>query len=123
MIDGMHIFLVEDEAMLVLMLEDMLVDLGCILVGSAGTVDQALSKLADVPAIDAAILDVNLGGETVFPVADALRQRHVPLIFSTGFGAADLTELYPDSLLLAKPYPAEALAAALARLGARSAPH
>lgn len=122
-VQGMQVFVVEDEAMLAMLLEDMLAELGCILVGSAGSVGQALSKIAEGPAIDVAILDVNLGGETVFPVAEALRARRVPFVFSTGFGSCDLTERYPGAFLLTKPYPPEALAAMLARFSAPSVAH
>jgi CheY-like chemotaxis protein len=113
-IQGMQVFVVEDEALIALMLEDMLTDLGCVLAGSADTVARALSQLAEMSDIDAAILDVNIGGEVVFPVADALLQRQVPFVFSTGFGPADLAARYPNSRMLAKPYPSEALAAVLA---------
>lgn len=110
----MRVLVVEDEALLALMLEDMLSDLGCVLTGSAETVAQALSRIAETSDIDAAILDVHLGGETVFPVADALLQRRVPFLFSTGYGPADLAVRYPGAPLLAKPYRPEALAEALA---------
>jgi CheY-like chemotaxis protein len=118
-IQDMRVFVVEDELLLVLMLEDMLADLGCILAGSAGTVAEALSQIVGDSAIDAAILDVHLGGEVVYPVADALRERSVPFIFSTGFGSADLAARYPNYPLLAKPYPPDALAAALAGVRVR----
>lgn len=115
-IQGMKVLVVEDEALVALMLEDMLADFGCVVAGSAETVAKALSLIAGASGIDAAILDVHIGGEMVFPVADALLDRRVPFVFSTGFGPADLGSRYPDSLLLAKPYPPEALAAILARL-------
>ena len=117
-IEGMQVFVVEDELMLVFMLEDMLSDLGCVLAGSAGSVADALSQIDGATVIDAAILDVRLGAETVFPVADALRKRRVPFIFSTAFGPADLSERYPGYPLLVKPYPPQVLAAVLASVGA-----
>ncbi|MGR4862344.1 response regulator [Caulobacter sp. LARHSG274] len=107
---------VEDELLLALMLEDMLADFGCVVAGPAETVAKALSLIAATTDIDAAILDVHIGGEMVFPVADALRDRRVPFVFSTGFGPSDLATRYPGSPLLAKPYPPEALASTLARL-------
>lgn len=115
-IQGMQVLVVEDEALLALMLEDMLADFGCVVAGSAETVGKALCLIAETSDIDAAILDVHIGGELVFPVADALQDRQVPFVFSTGFGPADLMSRYPESPLLAKPYPPEALAATLARL-------
>jgi CheY-like chemotaxis protein len=115
-LEGMRVLVVEDEALVALMLQDMLADLGCGLAGSAETVEAALAEIAHIEPIDAAILDVHLGGELVFPVADELSHRHIPFVFSTGFGPKDLAERYPDSAYLAKPYGPEALAAALARL-------
>jgi CheY-like chemotaxis protein len=112
----MQVLVVEDELLLALMLEDMLADFGCVVAGPAETVAKALSLIAATADIDAAILDVHIGGEMIFPVADALRDRHVPFVFSTGFGPSDLATRYPDTPLLAKPYPPEALAATLARL-------
>ena len=112
----MQVLVVEDELLLALMLEDVLADFGCVVTGPAETVAKALSLIAGTADIDAAILDVHIGGEMVFPVADALRDRQVPFVFSTGFGPADLATRYPDSPLLAKPYPPEALAATLAKL-------
>jgi CheY-like chemotaxis protein len=107
---GLQIFLVEDEALVAATLEDMLADFGCVLVGAAATVADGLAAVSAASAIDAAILDVNLGGEKVFPVADILVKRDIPIVFSTGFGPADLAERYPQSRLLNKPYRAEALA-------------
>jgi CheY-like chemotaxis protein len=111
----MRVFIVEDEVLLTVMLKDILAGLGCRLVGSAQTVFQALSQLAGLSSIDAAILDLHIGGEMVFPVADALVQRGVPIVFSTGFEPGDLATRYPGCALLPKPYPSEALSAALAR--------
>jgi|SRR5579859_1069588 len=118
-IAGMRVLIVEDEALVAAMLEDMLADFGCVVAGRAGSVNQALSQIAQTSGLEAAILDVHLGGETVFPVADDLVQRRVPFVFSTGFGPADLAARYPHSLLLAKPYPPEELATALVSLRAR----
>ncbi len=115
-IQGMRVFVVEDEAFVALLLEETLNDLGCVFVGTAGTVASALAGIDASSPIDAAILDVHLGGEMVFPVADTLRERRVPFVFSTGFGPADLALRYPESHVLMKPYPAERLSAALASL-------
>lgn len=119
---GLQIFLVEDEAVVAAALEDMLAEFGCILAGAAANVADALAAVQATLDIDAAILDVNLGGEKVFSVADILVARNVPIVFSTGFGPADLAERYPDSRLLEKPYRPEALADLLGEL-ARGRPH
>ena len=113
-IQGMRVFIVEDVALLALLLEDMLSELGCIMVASAQTIAEALSQVTGTLEFDAAILDVHVGSEMIFPVADILVERRVPFIFSSGFSPATLAERYPGTVLLAKPYPAEALAARLA---------
>ena len=102
---GLRILVVEDEAMVAMMVEDMLIDLGCVVVGIAGSVEKAVSMVGcgDL-ALDGAVLDINLGGETVFPVADALTERHVPFIFATGYGTDGLERRYADRPTLTKPF-------------------
>jgi CheY-like chemotaxis protein len=116
---GLQILLVEDEALVAATLEDMLADFGCTLAGAAATLTDALAAIQATFDIDAAILDVNLGGEKVFPVADILVGRNIPIVFSTGFGPADLAQRYPESRLLQKPYQPEALADLLIDLARR----
>lgn len=83
------ILLVEDEALVALDLEQTLEELGWRVAGSMAGVGEALNWLGGQdPAPNAALLDVNLGGEVVFPVAEALEARHVPFAFATGY--ADL---------------------------------
>ncbi|CAN7359816.1 response regulator [Phenylobacterium sp. LjRoot225] len=110
---GLEILLVEDEALVATMLEDMLADFGCILAGAAATVSEALAAVEVATEVDAAILDVNLGGQKVFPVADILVSRGVPIVFSTAYGPADLADRYPRARIIQKPYRPEALAALL----------
>ena len=107
---GLEILLVEDETLVAAMLEDMLADFGCILAGLATTLGEALAELEAGVAIDAAILDVNLRGEKVFPAADILVGRGVPIVFSTAYGTAGLTDRYPQARVIQKPYRTEALA-------------
>jgi CheY-like chemotaxis protein len=113
--EGRRVLLVEDEAMIAMLLEDMLGDLGCKVVGPAYALDSALELAADNDAIDVAILDVNLAGRPVFELADALRGRGVPMVFSTGYGARGLREIDRDVPVLGKPFHACELATALRR--------
>jgi CheY-like chemotaxis protein len=111
--DRRRVLVVEDEIMIRMLLEDMLDDLGCEVVGAAGTIDEALALARDA-AVDVAILDVNLNGSPVYPVADTLMARRVPFIFSTGYGEQGLPESYRDCQLLQKPFQLENLERALA---------
>src|SRR6202045_5470871 len=83
-LSGRRVLVVEDETMVAWLLEDMLADLGCAVVGPAAHVNQALAML-DAEAIDAAVLDVNLQGQKSYPIADAIAARGVPFAFSTGY--------------------------------------
>jgi CheY-like chemotaxis protein len=111
---GLRLLVVEDEAMIAMMLEDMLDAFGCVVVDVAGTLAKGID-LADNEALslDGAILDVNLGGETVYPVAERLARRGVPFIFCTGYGLAGLAAHFAHVPTLAKPYMREELEAAL----------
>src|SRR3954465_926104 len=71
---GLRVLVVEDEMMVSMLIEDMLLDLGCTVVGPASRLDEAL-VLAKDSELDCAVLDVNLGGQPIFPVADVLRAR------------------------------------------------
>ncbi len=97
------VMIVEDEALVAMMVEDMLGDLGHEIAGSFGAVNDALEWLGGPDANpDGAVLDVNIGGEMVFPVAEALREQGVPFVFATGYG--DLPRKGFESIeVLAKP--------------------
>jgi CheY-like chemotaxis protein len=110
---GRRILVVEDEMMIAMLVEDMLADLGCDVVGPAHALDVALALARDEAGLDAALLDVNLGGQPVFAVADALKAKGVPAIFSTGYGDAGLREADRGALVLQKPFRAGDLARAL----------
>jgi CheY-like chemotaxis protein len=111
-----RILVVEDEGLVALMLEDMLEDLGYDVAYSAASVVKALAWIEAGGEVDLALLDVNLGGEPVFPVADALKARGVPFAFSTGYGEAH-DPRFREAPLLGKPIMVERLQAVLARLG------
>ena len=108
-----RVLLVEDETLIAMMVEDMLADLGCTVVGPASDLDEAFALLEEHNGLDAALLDVNLAGSSVFPLADELRGRGVPLIFTTGYGDAGLRDADRGAAVLRKPYRAEELAAAI----------
>jgi len=108
-----RVLVVEDEAMIALMMEDMLADLGCTVVGPAEGVPQALELVAGSGLIDVAVLDVNVGGRPVFEVADLLRAKGVPMVFSTGYGDGGLRDLDRGAPVLRKPFRSGELAMAL----------
>src|SRR5260221_4468523 len=86
---GTRVFIVEDEALILFNLQDMLEDLGCEVVASALRIDEALAKGGEL-AFDVAILDVNVAGERIDSVADLLASRGVPFFFATGYDANSL---------------------------------
>jgi DNA-binding response OmpR family regulator len=100
---GTRVLIVEDEAMLSLNLESMLRDMGCMIAGTAAKLDDAL-RMARISEFDVALLDVNLGGKRVDPVAEAVRARGKPIVFVTGYG-----KTAASGLVLAKPYNAAGL--------------
>ena len=110
---GRRVLVVEDEMMIAMLVEDMLAELGCSVVGPAHALDAALNLAKTESGLDAALLDVNLGGQPVFAVADALRAKGVPAIFSTGYGDAGLRDVDRGSPVLQKPFRAGDLARAL----------
>lgn len=116
---GLRVFLVEDEFIVLVMLEDMLAELGCEVAGSASRLSDALTMVS-LGAIDAAVLDINLNGETVYPLAEALTAKNVPIVFSTGYGAVGLSDPWRRRPILQKPYRTDELAAALTRATAQS---
>ena len=101
-----RIMIVEDEALVALMVEDLLTDIGCQISGSFGAVDEALAYLSEAatppPALDGAVLDVNIGGTMVFPVAERLRAAGIPFVFATGYGALP-RKGFEDVVVLNKP--------------------
>jgi DNA-binding response OmpR family regulator len=98
-----HVLIVEDEMQAALKLEDMLVELGHVVVAVATHIMRALT-LASESKIDFAILDLNLAGTLSFPVADVLRRRDLPFMFASGYGNHGLTESYRNEFVLVKPY-------------------
>lgn len=112
-LEGRRILVAEDEFFLAMDLEDMLRDAGAVVVGPVATVAQALLVLDEGHHIDLALLDVNLGGEMVFPVADRLRAADIPLIFATGYGQGDLPARFTEVPRCEKPVELSRIAQAL----------
>lgn len=102
-LNGLRILVVEDEAAISLLLEDMLLDFGCEVIGPAARLSAALEAVAR-EQVDLAILDVNVAGEPIYPVAEALAQRSIPFVFSTGYGSAGIRDSFRDRPVLQKPF-------------------
>ena len=117
-LSGLRVLVVEDEMMVSMLIEDMLTDLGCIVVGPAARLDEAIA-LAESEQIDCAVLDVNLGGQPIFPLADILRAKGAPFAFATGYGDAGLRDVDKGSLVLQKPFRETDLARILGELRAK----
>src|SRR5579885_1586560 len=111
-LQGRRVLVVEDEMMIAMLVEDMLAELGCAVVGPAHGLDAALDLARNELGIDAALLDVNLAGQPVFAVADALREKGIPAVFSTGYGEAGLRDVDRGAPVLQKPFRAGDLARA-----------
>ena len=112
---GCRVLVVEDEVMVSWLLEDMLAELGCNVVGPAARVQQAIAVIY-AEEIDLAVLDVNLNGEKSYPVAEALKERGVPFIFSSGYGKDTMPDHFRAVPMLQKPYGQATLVAALGQL-------
>jgi CheY-like chemotaxis protein len=100
---GVKVLVVEDEGAVAIMIEDMLEALGCEIVSSAARVAEA-REIAATADIDLAVLDVNVAGLPVFPVAEILRERQIPFLFSTGYGASGLPTEFAGQPVLSKPF-------------------
>lgn len=108
-----RLFIVEDESILLCDLEDIVVQLGFELAGSATSLSQAMDFLATGPDIDLALLDLNLNGESSEPIADHLLAANVGVLFVSGYGRRGLPDRFADCHVLQKPFDEQKLAAAL----------
>ena len=113
-LSGLRLLVVEDEAMVAMMIEDQLTDLGCIVVGVVASVSAGLAAIEEKASrLDAAVLDINLGDEKVYPVAGRLTDRGIPFIFSTGYSLAGIDAEFARTPTLSKPFGPKALEATL----------
>ncbi len=114
LLTGKRVLVVEDEYLIALEVENALLDAGCIVVGPFASVQAALAA-AKVENVDVALLDVNVAGEMVFPVAYVLEAKGIPFLFVTGYGQAILPRDRPNWEACPKPFHPADLAERLAR--------
>ena len=112
---GRRVLVVEDSPLIATVLEDMLTDMGCKVVGPTGNMAFAVD-LARTEEMDAAIIDLNIRGGKVYPVAEVLRERGVPFLLASGYADWTLREDFKDRPRLTKPYTAQIVEEQLAKL-------
>ena len=111
---GRRILVVEDDYLVAQVVTDILEDAGAEVVGPVGRVDEALALIADrAHQFDSAVIDVNLHGQTSYPIADALMARKVQFVFATGYGNGAVEAAYSSHPRCQKPFSQRALLAAL----------
>lgn len=114
-INGLRAFVVEDETLVAIFLEDLLEELGCTVVGSAAQVPRALDLVESLRP-DIAIIDINLAGEVAYPVAEVLHRHRIPFIFATGYGDGLLHPSWRHCPVIQKPYQKSDLQRAMAQV-------
>jgi CheY-like chemotaxis protein len=112
-LSGRRILVVEDEMLVSMLVTDLLEDFGCTVVGPVARLPAALEAAA-ADGFDAALLDVNLAGVRVFPVADVLAERGIPFVFVSGYGELDSDGQHEGRPVVQKPFSPDALEVALA---------
>jgi len=100
---GKRILVVEDEALIGFLIEDMLRNLGAVVVGPMSTVAQGMTA-ADCEDVDAAMLDINVRGFRSFPIVSVLERRGVPYFFATGYGPSGIEPAHRDVPMINKPF-------------------
>ena len=113
-LQGKRVLVVEDEYLVAIEVESMLLDAGCIVIGPFASVKAAIVA-ARTENVDIALLDVNIAGEMVFPVAYLLEEAGIPFLFVTGYGEVILPRDRPDWEACAKPFEPDELSEHLAR--------
>ena len=111
----LRILVVEDEMLLAVFVEGCLIQLGHIVVGPASRVANAL-RLVETETVDFGLLDINIAGEEVYPVARQLKARGVPFIFMSGYGSSHLRDEWIGRPLLGKPIDQKMLKASIETL-------
>ena len=111
---GCRVLVIEDEALVMMLLEDFLTEAGCEVVGRASQSLDAMEKAGSL-SFDVAILDVNLNGRQTLDIADCLMERSIPFVFATGYGASSFLGRFEGVPILQKPFHQFDLEAALRR--------
>ena len=109
----LHILVVEDEFLIAMSLQDVLETAGSVVVGPVSSVEKAIATIKSEVRIDAAVLDVNLGGKVAYPVADMLVARKIPFVFTSGYDDNVLRSRYSNVKTCTKPYQFQAMEEAL----------
>lgn len=112
---GRQVLVVEDEYILAEDLHRTLEEAGAIVLGPVPSVADAIALIEAEPEIDGAVLDLNLDGEMVFPVADMLAEREIPFVFTTGYEAWNVPARFANATRCEKPVEAGKLARVLSR--------
>jgi DNA-binding response OmpR family regulator len=120
-LEGARILVVEDEFLVAMLLEDILESAGCVVAGPIPRIADALAAV-DRETYDAAVLDVNLAGERIDPVANALSQRNIPFMFVTGYSATAVPGGFAERPRLCKPFKMGDLLNTLSNLVGASTP-
>ena len=107
---GLRVLVVEDDMLIALDIEGTLQDLGCVVVGPVGKLDAAM-QMANDEVLDAAILDVNIRGGHIYPVAERLSARGIPFALASGYGDWALPQAFRNQPRLTKPFTAQELEA------------
>jgi CheY-like chemotaxis protein len=100
---GQRILVVEDEYLSAMSFQDRLEDLGAVVLGPVGNLDNALALIRSEALIDGAVLDINLSGKKAFPAADLLMERGIPFVFTTGYDDTVIPERFGNAPRLQKP--------------------
>ena len=109
-----RVLIVEDEALVAMLLEDMLDEFGHEVAGVAGRLNDALEKARSLD-FSCAVLDINLNGQRTYPIAEVLRARGIPFLFVSGYGAAGLEPGWEDAIVVQKPFQPQELLQAITR--------
>lgn len=116
-----RVLLVDDESLVLMLVEDMLLELGASAVETAMSLEEA-TRVAETAEVDVAVLDINLSGQASYPVAELLWARRIPFLFATGYGSSAHARAWSGSVTVAKPFTTQDLAKALETVLAAAGP-